>query len=1129
MINSANLTKERTTMESTMTKRIIIIFSVLITVVLAAVVLTFSTGNTHSPAVDNPNDIFYEKLDGDGNVIYTITNEEMFESIKKTDGLQQLLFMIDEDLLANYFNQITEDELQDEINNEIYGTSDADEIAAMDADTKTALEESYDQNMILAGFDGNEEAYATIVLVRQAYVRDAIVENDDVSDVDIAKDFINNTFDDIKAIRIRFMSATDASTVLQHFNLLSLNSKTLRDYNGYTFKLNSLFDENDEIVQAYQTVTPYYYTEDGDIANLADDVIYTFGGNGIYVDEDDAEYTLDASGNLIDADQEIAVAYSLLFDSSDLAEAYKQANTHYYTVSKTDPSDEEESTKVYDRDGEQLAFTIDPDGTIYDHENNDVTNTTSLYVNKYYTSIENVSSASVYNSTELSNEEVLAKYIEIYNYVYGDYRSLLAEDATAEDLIALDNSYLTFNFDAVNAVNSDLATYMFETMDISDEDAIPYSGAAQDFNGDEDTYYFMVYKLTQSDKLDAESIMLDNIEANIVIPTTIGEDVTLPATGWYGSSITWVSGDTDYITSDGTVTNPEEDTLVTMTYIVAFNGTTRTGKIDVTILANGETSDTTENTDETSFQSILNNDELYYSIQSDLVEAILSASDASDTVTEYLAQMRAEYGFTIEDFYLGLSYAQVYDSYDYDVKGDKKILAYTTGVVGNPDEGVEITAQDFFVYCLNKNAAVYAVYATQYKEALYSTYFEQLFGTEKDLYKNKSDMMETLLTNVESVKATYANYSTILQAYYGYNSFQEFLYLAYDGAKSESELLENYVLQTVQAFFIKEMVDNYDILELLYPTVQDYYENYFSLDVNHLLLFFDFDEDGTYDDYFEYRDSLDTIAADNLDTLLSGFKAAVVNYFDEDSDNDLDTLVTEYRSASYDDEVWGDYKKAGFQIMTELLDMTNDDDEEESLTYSGEYGVLDNNYVTEFVDALTALYQEYILPQNEDEDQMFSDLVSTMFGIHIILATQGSGFDQPTAIFQESDPLNPVYTSGVENADGEPTLEQFTLYADYYFYSQLFDLANEDVETEYGIVVPEIPATLRTNLDVYTGDLISGLYTVGNINIDIIDRIVTGTFVDNPSNPFTDQEIKLQLVKVQNIYYQALYSEYITD
>ncbi len=1115
-------------MKSALTKKIIIIFSVLITIVLAAVIVAFATGNTKYPSLSNPDGIFYERLDGDGNVLYTITNKELYEKIKENDGLQQLTFLVDTKLLEDYLTALTDQEIQDKIKKLKYGTSDDTEIAELDAETKTKLENDFELNMVLSGYDGKEAEYASLILAREAYVREKIVDNEDVTDLEIAKEYINNTFEDIQAIRIRFMSAGDATNVLRKFNLLTYNSLTLREYNGYTYNLETLLDPDDEIVEAYITVNPYHYDDDENILDLNEKIIYTAGEGGAYTDDEDNEYYLDQSGNLVEEEtDEVKIEFTLLFDTLEDAETYKENNTTYYSVSKTDPFDEDEDVIVRDQNND-LAFTIDPDGKIYDQLGVDVTTTTRLYVNKVYEPIENVSRITLNNSTELTDQEILDKFIEMYNYVYGLYRPALPANATVEDLVALDDEFLTFNYDDVNTAQSSLAAYMFKTMDLTDTEQERYTATAKNYAGANDTNFYLIYKLTQPDKYNAEEEMLDNIESQIIIPTTIGDDITLPTTGWYGSTISWTPESTTYITNKGVVTRPDEDTAVTLDYLISFNGSSRSGSVDVTILAEGNTIEVEPSTDEEiTFKSMLENDTLYNELRDKLVEEIMTASTSADTISEYLVGLRQEYGFKIYDYYLALQYTQVDADYDRETKGDKENVATLTGRPGAEDLMIAITADDLYEYAMGKNPSLYTMYASMYKELITSDYFEQIFGTETDLIKNKSERMAEMIDYVEEVKDYYPYLQSLYASYnidFPYDSFQDYIYLEHNYAKNETDLLKNAVTTFLQPYMISETIDEYDLIELIYPTIEEYFDNYFSLNVTHLLMYFDFDEDGENDDYFDYVDTLDSTAHDQLETLKAAFETAIHDYLGE-SENTFESLVTDYRAASREDETWGEFKQNGFCLMQQDLNEIDDNDVSHSLTYSGEYGVHDT-YVPEFVDALVLLYKEYNLPQNIAKNELYSQLVATVHGVHLIKVTQGDDFDQYSTKFAEEDPENPAYTVGLENTEEKPTLEQIRIYAEYYFLDQLYDLEDTDVEEKYDITVPKIPASMRTAIEFYAGDLISSLYVIGTLNINQADRIQDGTFYPNEYVDLTADQLVALLQETSTAYYDALFATY---
>jgi hypothetical protein len=1133
-------------MNSGLTKKVVIIFSVLLVIVISAIIVAYTTGNHPVPQLSNPDEVFYQRTDEEGNVIYSITNEELYEEIKGNDGLDQLLYMIDEHLLQDYVSQLTDAEIAERIKYLTYGTADDDEINALDEDTKAEYEATFAQSMVLAGYSGHEEDYARIVLAREAYVRYALDADGDVTDMDVADEYVSNYYKDIMAIKIRFTSSADALDVLRKYNLVTYSSTTLRQYLGYVYTDETIVWDNDGnsetddvIADAYITVTPYYFDSDsGDILDLDEEVVYEKGDGNVYTDDSDNEYTLE-DGALLDEDDEVVIEAALLFESLEDAETYKEENTSYFTITKLDAFDEEEEAEVRDENGD-LAYTVAFDGTIYDLSHEDVTDTTDLILNKKYKAIASMGTVTVNNSLELTDEEVLAYYIKMYNYVYAEQRAseyLLDESADAQDLIDSGNPYLTHNFTEVQNIQTNLATYMFDTLDISDEDAVPYSAAAKVFAGTNDTSYYLVYKLKQPAKVDAYQIMLDYIEANIHLPEQTVDDLVLPTTGWYSAKITWTSEDEDYITDEGVVTLPTdvESIDIEMTYKITANSVSRTGTITVTVLAGGETSayNTSDPGDEPTFREILDDPTVYLSLYHGLIEDMITDTDNSETtINGKLAAMRADCGFKIYDSWLTIDYQDIDDTFVGEKSGSKTVVASLDSTIGYQSAdliscGYDVTADELFDYTLTKNPALYVLYASQYKELLYSPFFVEAFGTQREIQKNNSDRMDEMYQSVSDAKDYYVYLQQLYASYgltFSYTSFSQYAYLQY-GTKSEVELLQYFIQGELQPYLIAEAIDNYDLVDLLYPTVVDDFQHFFSLDVTHLLIYLDFDEDGTNDDYYEYLDSLTTEEADLFETKLAGFETAILEYLD-DTDNTFETLITEYLSATREDETWGEFKRYGFCLLTEDLDTVDEDDDTitYSVTYSGTYGVKDT-YVPEFVDALVELYNEYTLVQNIKLSSMMSSLVTTEFGLHYILVEQGDDFSGFSAKFEEDDPDNPVYSEGVENASDQPTLEQLKLYALYYFYNIVYDLTDTDVEEKYGITVPNIPATVRTALEFYFDDLCSGLYVIGTLNVDMGDRLASGQLLADGYG-ITDADFKAALAEVKDVYYSALFDQY---
>jgi hypothetical protein len=1115
-------------MKSLISKKVIIIFSVLIFIVASAVIVAFTTGNTHFPSLSDPDGIFYERQDDSGNVLYTITNKEMYEEIKRNDGVQQLLFMIDTVLLHEYLDELTDDEILDRKVKLIYGTSDAAEIAKLPEATKTSLEEAFEMNMVLSGYEGNELAYAALTLARENYARFAMKEAKAITDLNIAKEYINNTWEDIYAVRIRFTSSADAKDVLLKYHLLEYNTVTLREYKGFTYKDETLLDRNDELVQAYITIDTFYYDVLMNIVNLNDQIVYEKGTGNTYTGANDKVFTLDDSGNLLDTDSEVVIAHTNLFINKADAVSHKDANTSYYTVTKTDPFDHEENAVVKTQVGGIVVYTIDKNGKIYDISQNDVTATTDLKVNKVFTPIASVTKATVNNSTFLTDQEILNKYILMYNYVYGAYRDLLPENATPEDLMALDNPNLHFNYLEVKSAQASLATYMFKTLKFFSDVTKPFSTAPKTYAGANDTATYLVYKIHQEPKFDAEKVMFDHIESQIKIPTIVGGNITLPTSGWYGSTISWTSGNTRVISSKGVVIRPSEDTEVVLTYRISFNGETRSGALTIQVLASGNTVEVTPTGDtEVTFETILDDVEIYDQLTYTLIDAQLQSTNAASPISTYLVKLRQTYGFKIYDRFVGVGYTKVDKDYSYQTRGSKTLLATLSGRPGYEDEEIEFSADTFYEYALTKNSALYVMYASQFKELVRTSYFTHLFGTQTDLTKNKSDQMRNIVNYVDSIKQYYPYLKQLYESYnlsFPYASFTDYIYSEHNGAKTEYDLIRNSVVSTLQSYIIMESVDDLDIVELMYPTIEEYYDNYFSLNVNHLLIYFDFDEDGKPDDYFAYIDSLSDIETDEYETTLASLENEIRLYLGE-TGNTFTTLKTAYANATREHETWGTFKQKGFQIMNQSLNTVDSESVSHSLTYSGEYGVKDT-YVQEFVDALIALYADYTLPQNSGLSEMMSQLVDTVNGSHIILVTKGDDFERPSARFVESDPSNPVYSTGIVNEADKPTLAQIQLYAHYYLYNSFYDLSNADVETTYNITLPKISATLRAKLAVFSDDVLQDMLVLGTVNVNLADRMQTGRFPDNDFNHRTTAQMLQQFVDTRDAYYNAVFGKY---
>ena len=1140
MIYIAKINKEWKKMNNPLTKKLIVIGSVILTVVVGVFVIALTVGKTTYPEIENKNDVFYQRLDKDGNVIYEITNEEVYNQILSNNGIQQLLMMVDTDLLEEYFGDITQDDIDNKIKELTYGTDDVDEIAEIDAENKLELEEGFARSMILAGYEGKEDDYAKLLLAREAYAYEVLLE--ELTDIEIATHYENSYFDDIKAINIRFTSKEDAESVLRKYHLVELaleETTVLAEYKGFIYKDETLLDNNDNIVEAYTTVEVFYYDEDGNIVDLDDEVIYTLGSNGFFTDEDDKSYSIDDSGNLVNDVPTIIVKNEHLFETKEAAETFKEANTVYYTMNKADAFDEDESIIVKDS-SDNLAFTIDKDKKVYDKDLVDVTSTHDLIFNKEYKEQSKVTAFTSNNTLELTEQEILDYYVKMYNYVYGNYRDALVEGSTKEDLIALDNEHLSFNFDDVKEYSSSLATYIFKT--ISEVNEKTYSTKPQAVTFSSTSFFFMTYKLEEGTKVDLATPILDIIEQSIILPENVFFDLTLPTKGAYESTISWVSDDKDVIATTGKVTNPDEGekTEVKLTYTIKALGQTRTGsKIVEVYPLSAFNPDFQAELDQLvkdiealkelednypDLEELIGNQGIYDKAKERVLDEKINGSNGQTNVNKKLSELRTEMGFEIYDRYLILDYKSIDSTYEANNDGDSALVA-TLSKTPNSEETIEYSADKLFSYALEKSPAVYTIYASQHKELLYSTYFEEAFGTNRNIQRNSTDRMSQMRSAITASKQQYFNMKSMYESYglaYPYESFADYSY-AQNGTMTELALLQYYVTRELQPYLINNVINQYDLVEKTYDIVEENYDNYFSLDVVQLLVFFDFDEDGSPDDYNEYKDSLTDLEREAFLSMLAGLETAIKDYEDDFSD-----LVAEYLKAERTDETWGVYKQSGVFLLTEDLNTPDEEDEKvtHSLTYSGEYGVKDT-YTEDFTEALIELYQEYRLPQNSELDELRSSFVPTEFGLHYILATKGDDFEQFSAKFTEDQDTDGIYSDTVYNNSDKPTVEQVELYTTYKFFSMVYDLSDADIEERLNITIPKLPANVTTAIEFYLYEVINSVYVLGTVNIDMARLLASGTFTPGETTSLTNSDIMANLEEIEETYVDSIIGKYL--
>ncbi|MFW5892657.1 MAG: hypothetical protein ACOCU5_00100 [Bacillota bacterium] len=451
-----------------------------------------------------------------------------------------------------------------------------------------------------------------------------------------------------------------------------------------------------------------------------------------------------------------------------------------------------------------------------------------------------------------------------------------------------------------------------------------------------------------------------------------------------------------------------------------------------------------------------------------------------EQVQEVMRDLYDEEDLAIHDKMIANSFEQQTQDEDvYEETEDTSTLATL--------DSLTVSVDDYFDYASEKVGAFYSLEVLKEELLLESSYFEDTFGDNRDVFENRSDRMKSFREHVRNDKSRFNN-----GAYqqYGFSpeemDWEDFLFQAY-GLADEEEYLTTLALENIRNDYLLDEVEFDKVMDY----VDDQYENYFSLKADQLLIFVDMDEDFNPDDFNEYYDSMSDSEQDDFDKLKNELEEEVEDAIDDGQS--LEDVVEEYKDASRvtdeDDEdysVWAQFKVEGITIKYENLAVTTgqqqqqqqEPEQEENLDYNNT-----TSYVEEFVAALKDLYDDYNTAENEDKDELFANrLTTTQFGIHMIRAEKGDAFEQPTAAFDNEDG---DYSSDLENDEAVPTLEQVRTYSEMRVEKAKEETVGGSGELDYDTM----PEELFNAIDTYASQSYGRLFNNINHSIHAIDTI----------------------------------------
>jgi hypothetical protein len=376
-------------------------------------------------------------------------------------------------------------------------------------------------------------------------------------------------------------------------------------------------------------------------------------------------------------------------------------------------------------------------------------------------------------------------------------------------------------------------------------------------------------------------------------------------------------------------------------------------------------------------------DELSQEEKDAIYASILEEKRTTDVISQAMDELRSKHEFEIFDPILKLQYENQ-NLVTFDNNGDDLIIARL--------DGTDITANMLFDYMKEQIGSFTAMQLVQKDVVLYSDYYTEQYGDSHDYLESKNSNLVDYRTQLREMKSYFSSDG---YAQYGFSSrdytWDEFIILAF-GQYNEFDVLQNiFVISTLQPYLVEDMI-KYDNAA---PFIQKQFDDYFSLDVTHLLLYLDNNMDFTPDEFNTYVDSLENADLDAYNALISSFEDLVKSKINNDGYT-LDEIVSEYQASLVGDteNEWAPFKAYGFYIKAEDLSQQG------SLTNQNT-----GNYDEDFVTALKRIYDAYVeIEKTDDLDQYIDDRLSqSNFGLHFILATKGDDFEQPSAKFDATD------------------------------------------------------------------------------------------------------------------------------
>ncbi|MBQ8293423.1 MAG: hypothetical protein IJX78_06480 [Bacilli bacterium] len=322
-------------------------------------------------------------------------------------------------------------------------------------------------------------------------------------------------------------------------------------------------------------------------------------------------------------------------------------------------------------------------------------------------------------------------------------------------------------------------------------------------------------------------------------------------------------------------------------------------------------------------------------------------------ITQMLLELRAKNGLVIYDNYIEAAYKAAWDYLygttlkiedypEFEVnKKNSKTLVFTL----TPENGetIEMNAQDFFELLNEAHGPQTALSMMSNYFVLSNPEYNKLYNHVTGEIYDKEAFKDAVANELKNIKYYFnAGYyaSSGFDASYGWNNFLRD-YLRMD---DEYELILN-AAGMEDAF--KKFYETQYTYESVLKEMKEIWENdYYALSIINVIVFTDYNHDGSADNYELDEEKVNEFWTEEQEALakelIEKIYAAAPATGEDGLYKQLVAVVKEYNEATYNDEVWGQYKQAGLKVKPEdAQDYTNS-----------------SSLVQEFLDKMAEVYND---------------------------------------------------------------------------------------------------------------------------------------------------------------------------